>query len=214
MAIALVGVMQTAAAPAGEVSGPVATKSGYVCPSSPNRDRMRFWIHVAKWCFVPGVRQQIQLKVQMKIRNQSRKRRLSIAYDRIRLLVRRFDPDRWTPARVGSPTLQRPVRTRYRGKRVWAIPPNADGAFDYLPNQRGVLTFATHWVSPEYLRPGQTLRPRYHFGDLVYYMPMPRSGRRGAVKRNVVGIGYVKGRDVIALCPPWAWGRHAPAASF
>lgn len=214
LALILGGVKLAPSAPPPVVPKPVATKAGFVCPSNSRAKRMRFWIHVNKWCYVPGIREQIQLKVQMKIRNQSDEHSLDISQDRIRVVVHHLDPDRWTPPREGASTLDRPVRTIYRGEQVWAIPPNADGAFDYLPNKPHELTFATHWVNPETLGPGQMLRPHFHYGDLVYYIPMSHHHRRGAVKRNVIGIAYVKGRDIIALCPPWAWGKHEFAALF
>lgn len=54
--------------------------------------------------------------------------------------------------------------------------------------------------------------PHYHYGDLVFYMPMPRDGRRA--KDNIVGIAFVKNADIIALCPPSTWVRHVVAATF
>jgi hypothetical protein len=199
-----------AGSPVEDPPPPVATPSGFVCPSKPNSDDIQLWIHVNKWCILPGVRKQAQVKIQMKIHNRSDRHRLDLSQDKIRLVVHQFNRNRWTPARVGSRTLDRPVRTTYRGETVWAIPANADGAFDPLPNQPKVGTFATHWGISS-LGPGQTLVPRYHFGDLVFYMPVPKKGK---VKANIVGIAFVKGRDIIALCTPDVWGEHAPAASF
>jgi hypothetical protein len=193
-----------------EVPDPVVTSSGTVCPSGHNPYDIKLWIHVTRWCAVPAVRKQIQFKVQMEIHNRSDDS-LDIGQDQIRLVVREFDPDEWTPPRYGQPTMDRPVQTIYRDERVWAIPANADGAYDPLPNRSGVLTFATHWGLST-LGPGETLKPRYHYGDLGFYVPMQHDGSKAI--RNVVGIAYVKNRDIIALCPPDTWEYHVPAASF
>jgi hypothetical protein len=91
------------------------------------------------------------------------------------------------------------------------VPANADGAYDTIPNHPQVLTFATHWGRSN-LDPGETFHPAYHYGDLVFYVPTPRHGT-GAME-NVVGVAYVKSREIIALCPPESWGPHVPAASF
>lgn len=194
-----------------DVPDPVATSSGFVCPSGHNPYDIHLWIHVTKWCIVPGVRKQSQVKIQMKIHNKSQDHGLDVSQATIRLLVHEFDPDRWSPARVGSATLDRPVQTTYGGHSVWAIPANAEDAYDPLPHQPGILTFATHWGISE-LVPGGTLEPRYHYGDLVFYMPVPRHHPGGT--DNIVGVAYMKGTDVIALCPPETWGRHVAAASF
>jgi hypothetical protein len=189
-----------------------AGASGNNCYSEHNPDGSRFWMHVTKWCIVPGVRGQAQLKVQMRIHNQSN-RPLDISQDRIRVILRDFDPDDWSPASIGQPTLDRPVRVTYGGESMWAVPANADGAYDMFPN-KPEPTHATHWVKTE-LGPKGTLNPHYHYGDLVYHMPIPRP-KPGGWKAidNVVGIAFVKGRDIIALCAPDTWGEHAPAGTF
>jgi hypothetical protein len=161
---------------------------------------------------VPGVRKQAQLKVQMRIHNRSN-HRLDIGRTRVRVILRRFDPDRWTPAQIGAPTSDRPVRTRYQGRSVWAVPANADGAYDIFPN-KPEPTHATHWVRSQ-LGPKQTLNPHFHYGDLVFHLPTPHPKPRGwAPIDNIVGIAFVKGRNIIALCPPETWGEHAPAGTF
>jgi hypothetical protein len=213
-ALALLSIAAMAAlpvAPAG-AAGPTATASGNGCESEHNPQGIQLWIHVTKWCIVPGVRQQAQLKVQMRIHNQS-DRRLYIGQDRIRVILREFDPDRWSPPQYGQPTLDRPVQTTYRGESVWAVPANADGAYDIFHN-KPEPTHATHWPESQ-LGPKQTLNPHYHYGDLVYHLPIPHPKPPGwDAIHNVVGIAFVNGRDIIALCPPEAWGEHAPAGTF
>ncbi|HEV2791712.1 MAG TPA: hypothetical protein VGV69_10475 [Solirubrobacterales bacterium] len=193
-------------------SGPAATTSANGCASEHNSQGVKLWIHVTKWCIVPGVRKQAQLKVQMRIHNQSN-RPLDISRDRIRVILREFDPDRWSPPRIGQPTRERPIRTTYRGESVWAVPANADSAYDMFPN-KNAPTHATHWVKSQ-LGPKETLNPHMHYGDLVYHLPIPQPKPRGwKAIHNVVGIAYTKGRDIIAICPPRTWGEHAEAGTF
>lgn len=204
----------TASAEAGssrEASAIATAASELVCPSHSNPHHIKLWIHVTRWCALPAVRGQAQFKLQMQIHNQSDRHDLDIGLSRMRLIVRDFDPDRWTPARVGESTIERPIPTTYGKEHVWAVPPNAEDAFDPLPHRPGVGTFATHWGG-SMLGPGETFNPHYHFGDLVFYVPAPRDGA-GALD-NVVGIAYVKGHEIIALCHPENWGHKVPAETF
>ena len=209
LGLGVVGSAPAAASPAIEVPAPIATSRGFVCPSGANHYGLRLWIHVTKWCIVPAVRRQAELKVQMEIHNRDDENSLDISQDQIRVLVREFDPDRWTPPRIGQPTPGRPLPTSFRGEAVWAIPANADRAYDGLPS--GLPTHATHWGFTT-LGPGETLHPHRHYGDLTYYIP--RLGSRLSVFENIVGIAYVRGPDIIALCPPEAWEEHAEAGTF
>jgi hypothetical protein len=215
-AILVLGVsLALALAPAASVAisgSPAAAASGNGCASEHNPAGIRLWIHVTRWCIVPGVRRQAQLKVQMRIHNQS-DQRLYIGQDRIRVILRRFDPDDWSPAQIGQPTLDRPIQTTYRGEQVWAVPANADGSYDVFPH-KPEPTHATHWPESQ-LGPKDTLNPHFHYGDLVYHVPIPHPRPADwSVIGNVVGIAYIKGRDIIALCPPSSWGEHAPAGTF
>jgi hypothetical protein len=167
---------------------------------------------VSKWCVLGGVRKQLQVKVQMEIHNRDKQHWLDVRQDKIRLVVRHFDRARWTPPR-GFPMSDRPIRTIYQGEQVWAIPANPEESFDPLPHQPGAGTFATHWYATR-LPPGGTLVPHKHYGDLVFYLPIPPSRYRPVVKRNIVGIAYVKNADVIALCPPHKWEEHARPEDF
>lgn len=180
----------------------------FVCPSGRNPYDISLWLHVRKWCIEPAVRGQAQIKVQMMIHNRDRRHGLDVGQDKVRLIVHEFDPDRWTPPRIGQPTRDRPVRTTYEGERVWAIPANAERAYD--PHPTLIATFATHWKVFR-LPPGGTLIPHFHYGDLVFYMPMPADGKG---KKNIVGVAYVKNADIIALCPPDKWERHVSGSRF
>ncbi|HXR31287.1 MAG TPA: hypothetical protein VN752_09125 [Solirubrobacterales bacterium] len=210
--LTLLSVGATGVAPAAtDVPDPVATSAGAGCPSGDNPYDLDLWIHVKKWCIVPGVRGQAQFKVQMEIHNKSQQHSLDITQDQIRVIVHEFDPDRWSPSAIGAPTYDRPVHTTYRGEDVWAVPASADGAYDVFPDHSNRPTHATHWGFSE-LGPGRTLHPSYHNGDLVFNLPMPK--RRAGVKANIVGVAYIKGLDIIALCPPDSWEKHRPAGTF
>jgi hypothetical protein len=201
---------------AGATSGslpPPATESAYVCPSGKNPYDIHLWLHVSKWCIDPAVRKQLEIKVQMEIHNRDKRHWLDIHQDKIRLVVHGFDRDRWTPPRIGSPTLDRPIRTTYAGERVWAIPANAERAYDPLPHQPGIGTFATHWHGTR-LGPGDTFVPHKHYGDLVFYLPVPEHRFRPVITRDIIGIAYVKNADIIALCPPSKWEEHVSSGEF
>lgn len=166
-------------------------------------------MRVVKWCGNPAVRGQAQLKLQVRVHN-SGKRRLDLDPTHIRLVVLGFNRARWSPPRIGGRTTDRPIRTRYRGRRVWAIPPNAERAYDRASG--GYATFATHWNAPS-LAPGRTFEPRDHeTGAVVFYVPM---GRKDPTRLDgVVGLAYVDGRDIVVLCPPDRWGKRVPEGSF
>jgi len=212
--IGLIGGPLAGAGGSATVPDPIATPSGFNCPSGPNSHGVRLWIHVTKWCIVPGVRRQAQFKVQMRIHNQSNTHSLDISQDNIRVVVRNFDPDRWSPSSIGEVTRARPIETSFQREPVWAVPASADGAYDVFPNHPQLPTFATHWPVSR-LGPSETFNPSYHYGDLVFNLPVPNHVGPGShVKDNIVGVAYVKGRDIIALCPPDSWGEHARANSF
>lgn len=201
-----------AAAAAREGLLPSAEARLLACPSHSNPSGLKFWIHVKQWCALPAVRGQAQFKLQMEIHNRDEHDALDIHQSRMRLIVHELDPDRWTPPRYGPTTYDRPIRTTYGGERVWAVPANANDAYDPNP-LRGApenLTFATHWGLTG-LEPGATLNPGYHEGDLVFYVPAPK--RHGALE-NVVGMAYIKGHEIIALCHPEDWGPKEPAGDF
>lgn len=205
-------VSTTSAADSEPPPPPVATKSAFVCPTGRNPYDVEAWIHVKRWCIVPGVRRQVQVKVQMEIHNSSTQHRLDIHQGRIRLIVHHFDRYHWTPARIGQRTTDRPIHTTYRGKSVWAIPANAEMAYDPNP-EPGIpenLTFATHWYGTE-LGPEATFYPHYHYGDLVFYLPKVKDLKP---LHNIVGVAYVKNADILALCAPSVWEKHRPAATF
>jgi hypothetical protein len=190
----------------------VASASAYHCPSGKNPYDINLWLHVSKWCIDPGVRGQLQVKVQMEIKNRSQKHWLDIHQDRIRLVVRHFDRDRWSTPR-GFPMSDRPIRTIYEGETVWAIPANPEHSYDTIPKHPNEVTFATHWYGSR-LAPGRTFVPHYHYGDLVYYLPKPPRRYRPVIDRDIVGMAYVKNADVIALCPPDKWEEHVPSGGF
>jgi hypothetical protein len=187
---------------------------GIGCPSPPGAvNGIRIWIHVTKWCNLPGVRGQAQFKLQMQIFN-SGKRTLEIGQEHMRLIVAKLNLSRWTPPRDGQATIERPFRTTYLHHPVWAIPANAEDAYDPVPHVPNDLTFATHW-GQSWLTPGRTFNPGYHSGDLVFYVPyQPHDPHGIATSADVLGIAYMYGRNIVVICPNGHWGPKEPAASF
>jgi hypothetical protein len=191
-----------------------ARSDGLGCPSTlPNPEHIKVWILVTHWCGLGAVRGQAQFKIQVQLHNDS-PHNLNISQSRMRLVVSEFSLDKWSPPRLGEATTDRPIRTTYGGETVWAIPANANNAFDPLPHQPGVGTFATHW-DQSVLAPGETSPTGFHVGDLVFYAPaLPHDPHYHDALSNVVGIAYVKGRDIIGLCPREGWKHHARAETF
>jgi hypothetical protein len=143
----------------------------------------------------------------------SGKRTLEITPEHMRLIVTTLNAAKWSPPQVGEETTERPTRTTYLGQHVWAIPPNADGSFDWIPPS-GNRTFATHW-GEAHLAPGRTFRPSYHSGDLAFYVPyLPHDPHGEKTANDVLGIAYVYGRQIVVLCPKERWGPKVPAGSF
>jgi hypothetical protein len=184
------------------------------CPSPPGAPHgIQVWIRVVQWCGFPAVRGQAQLKLQMQIYNSGRQT-LGIGLEHLRLIVANFNPGRWSPPRVGATTTERPFRTSYHGHSVWAVPPNAEDAYDPVPGIPGDLTFATHWGQSR-LGPGQVFRPSYHSGDLVFYVPyLPHDPHGLVTDRAVMGMAYVYGREIVVMCPQERWGPKRPAGNF
>ena len=196
-------------------SSGVAASLDLGCPSPPGAPQgIQVWIHVTKWCGLPAVRGQAQFKLQLQIYD-SGKRTLGIRQEHLRLIVAHFNVARWSPPRDGQTTTERPFRTTYHGQHVWAIPPNAEDAYDPVPGIPGDLTFATHWGQAQ-VAPGRVFRPSYHNGDLVFYVPyLPHDYPGGAATAgDVLGMAYVYRDEIVVLCPKERWGPKEPAATF
>jgi hypothetical protein len=190
-------------------AAPQPTSLGIGCPSPGENHGIRLWVHVLKWCGVPGVKGQVQIKLQIAIRNDGR-RRLGVGLTHIRLVVTRFDPRRWRPP---SGTSERPFTATYQGARYWTIPANPEGAADPIPGQRDTYTFATHWGNASPLQPGQTFRPVNHRrGNVVFYVP--KVGARSRYLDGVAGLAYVSGHRILVVCPPDRWVTHVSANLF
>jgi hypothetical protein len=204
----------TASASSGSHSG-LSASLDLGCPSPPGAPHgIQLWLHVTQWCGLPAVRGQAQFKLQLQIYD-SGKYTLGIRQEHLRLIVADFDIAKWSPPRYGPQTTERPFRTTYHGQHVWAIPPNAEDAYDPVSGIPGDLTFATHWGQAQ-LTPGQIFRPSYHNGDLVFYVPyLPHDYPGGsATAEDVLGMAYVYRDEIVVLCPKERWGPKEPAATF
>lgn len=185
---------------------------GCPAPSGP-RGRSLVRIRVVGWCAIPGVRRQAQLKVKLRVTNGGH-RSLDIRRERFRVLVRKLH-GRWTPPRISSAsTSERPIKVSYGGRPLWAIPANVDGAYDELPDEPGIGTFATHWKAQE-LPARSSFRPplsNRSDGVLVFYVPVVEAG--SARIADVVGVALMRGRRPLAVCPPQQWGDRLGATEF
>lgn len=181
-----------------------------------------FRLRVIMWCAPKSVRGLYEYVLKVAVDNKGNIP-LDISADHF-LLVWRTLRGRWTPPPGGA--YGEPRQVRYLGRDYWGIPANFLGTAEYRPD--GALTFATEW-DYETLSPGasslrltrDSARIRYAEGsaiktirynrdedDLVFYVPEPTVNR----DLNLLGLAYVRGDRVIALCPQSQWGpRLAPA---
>lgn len=184
---------------------------GCPAPTGPN-NRPSLRIHVVEWCALDAVRGQAQMKFKVWIANTGTSD-LDTTLDHFRLLIRTLDPTQWFPPEGLTASKLRPIQVLDEGVKVWAIPPNPDGAAEPIPGQPGVDTFATHW-NLKTLKPGQQFTPtKPDVGDLVFYIPVAH----GDATRldGVLGLAYVDTDDHIAVvCPPSNWGPRKPADTF
>jgi hypothetical protein len=192
----------------------VASSEDLGCPSPPSAPHgIQVWLRVTKWCGLSAVRGQAQIKLQLQIYNSGR-RTLGIRPEHLRLIVASFNVDRWSPARTGQTTSERPFRTIYHHEPVWAVPPNAEDAYDPIPGVPHDKTFATHWGQTQ-LSPGEIFHPSYKRGDLVFYLPYLANDPRGqATAEDIIGMAYVYRDEIVLLCPKERWGSKEPANTF
>jgi hypothetical protein len=215
--LSLAGLLPTFAHPAVSAASRADEQLALGCPSPPDPvHKIRVWVRVVKWCGNPAVRGQAQVKLQLRVKNIGRKP-LDLSPGHFRLIVRHFDRRRWTPPRVGASTTDRPFVTTHDGTRVWAVPPNADGAFDPITSEVG--TFASHWNTSGTLAPGATFVPidrrpgkTSGRGSLVFYIPIDPRHRRALY--GVLGLAYVEQQDILVLCPTSHWGPRVSEVDF
>lgn len=184
--------------------------------------RKSFRLRVIMWCAPKSVRDQYMYVLKIAVENQS-KVPLDISAEHF-LLVWRTLRGHWTPPPGGA--YGEPRQVRYMGRDYWGIPANVVGAAEY--DAAGGLTFATEW-DYDTLSPGEsslrltresvhvryadagvvkTIRYNHDEDDLVFYVPERTVNR----DLNLLGLAYVRGDRIIALCPQGQWGpRLAPA---
>lgn len=167
-------------------------------------------------------RDQYEYKLKAAVENIGEKP-LDIGREHFVLLWKTLDPNEWSPPQGGEPAP--PQRLRYQGRDVWAVSANLDGVAEPITNAYG--TFATHWVDRT-LAPGESsfqLSPasreiemvrtdgsvkRIRFNenedDLVFYVPAAAVNTRN----NFLGLGYLAGDRILAVCPQERWGPRVP----
>lgn len=197
----LLGLLAGPSVSSAVASSPPAYASSLGCRSAPGQPQdIEVWIYVRKWCGNPAVRGQLQIKVQVKVKNVGR-HALDISRKHFVLIVTSLNRAKWSPPRIGHPPTEVPFKTTYNGHHVWAIPANYDRAYDPLPENPGYGTFATHWGGGT-LEPGATFWPVDHQrGALVFYRPIVKHQKN--LRDGVMGVAYVTGRHIVVMCNEW-----------
>ena len=178
------------------------------CPLVSSVQPARLTIQVPYWCALPlPFRHQAEFKFKIKVRNAGSSV-LNIELSHWRLLMRTFSTARWSPPQIGSPTTERPYRVPWAGTSVWAVPANANSAYD-LDQRTGYASFATHWHA-RVLAPNETYySPKNREGDITFYVPDTSS-----TLQEVVGLAYVNGGHANAVVTPAQWVKRIPAEDF
>lgn len=186
------------------------------CPTNEPAGHPKLTLKVVYWCALPTPFQnQAQFKFKIRVTNTGRTP-LDLSQTHWRLLLTSFAVKRWVPPRIGQPT-ERPLVITYGGRHVWAVPANANRAYDFDANT-GYAGFATHWDVPSYLAPGRSFfDAAKKRGDLAYYVPATSATideNGNLVLHGFIGLAYVHDGRVIALAPRKQWGRRLPANAF
>jgi hypothetical protein len=183
-----------------------------------------FRLRVLMWCAPESVRGQYEYVLKIVVENTG-KVPIDVSVDRFVLLWRRLVGS-WSPPPGGA--YGEPQTFKYLGRTYWGIPANAVGAAEERPT--GAITFATEW-SHTSLAPGEsslklgpaserlpyvdhnrikTIRYNPDEDDLVFYVPKRTVNRA----RNFLGLAYVAGRRVVAVCPQERWGPKVSPSDF
>lgn len=186
---------------------PVAVPLG--CPAPLNASGVSLvQIRVKKWCADEAPRDQAYFKLRLWVTNTGNET-LDIRQNRFALIVKTNSIERWSPP---TPQAERPRKVAYQNRRYWAIPANADGAYEAfpIPGVPNNYTFATHWEADR-LKPGESFAPKGdRAGDLVFYAPLSQ----GQSFPEVVGVAYMRNAQIVVLCPIDHWGPRVSAANF
>lgn len=187
-------------------------------------DRVALRLRVLMWCAPKSVRGQYEYVLKVAIENTG-KVPIDIGAERFVLLWRTLSGE-WTPSPGGA--YGSPRKFRFLGRDYWGIPANVNGTAETRPD--GAITFATEWPHVE-LGPGErtlkirstserlpyvqngvrrTIRYNADEDDLVFYVPQQTVNR----DRNFLGLAYVNGRRVVALCPQERWGPKLSPGFF
>lgn len=133
---------------------------------------------------------------------------VDVRLDRFRLLMVSLDAAHWSPpeARLSQGATQ----LDFKGRRVWAVPPTANGVSEVNP-ATGTRMVPSLWRAQTLAR-RQSYPARTPDGVMTFYLPRRDVHNNGALDR-VIGLAYVapSGR-VLLISRPSAWGPRRPAA--
>ena len=99
-------------------------------------------VQVVKWCAAPAVREEVEVKVRLCVKNVSHSPE-DIGVGHWWMLVAGTHLGTWTQPELGPQTSLRPKQVQYDGQAVWAIPANLPHSYDDMGG--GLYTFTSYW---------------------------------------------------------------------
>jgi hypothetical protein len=132
---------------------------------------------------------------------------VDVRLERFRLLMTSFDAAHWSPPNASLS--HGAAQLDYNGKRVWALPPTANGV-SVLNSATGLRTVPSLW-SARTLARGQAYPTRTPDGVMTFYLPRRDILHNGALA-HVIGLAYVsRAGKVVVINKPGAWGPRQAA---
>jgi len=177
-------------------------------------------LEIVKWCVhISFLTDLLEVKVKPAIINLSQGP-IDISLSSWFLVISAdADKSKWVPAeglRVGSV-----VQIEVDGITGWAIPPNADGAFETIQMDGvEIASYATHWNQTTLEQNENYVDPDVKEGDIVWWAPYLQVQcdeiTGDCTTEDILGIAIVNDGRVIAYSPASAWSdtAHDSPGSF
>jgi hypothetical protein len=132
---------------------------------------------------------------------------VDIRLARFRLLVSSFDAANWAPP--GAQLAAGATQLDFGGRRVWAVPPTANGV-SVLNPATGIRTVPSLWRG-RMLERGASYPARAPDGVMTFFLPRRDVLNNGVLSR-VIGLAYVSpAGKVLRLSSPRSWGPRRAA---